>query len=170
MSLQCYNCEEEAMYHCCWNTSYCSIKCQQEHWHADHKRTCRRKRWAASHLPPPSFLPLYLSISPVSPSVRWSNTCTCTCVCLFTQTHTHTYCYLCSLTCKTMWTFSSPEHRNFFLSGSCFITLGLHSAFYFYLDKPGDVFLLMCLYNFVFFFTEVLWFGACVSDIVLFKC
>lgn len=40
----CYNCEEEAMYHCCWNTSYCSIKCQQEHWHADHKRTCRRKR------------------------------------------------------------------------------------------------------------------------------
>lgn len=43
--LQCYNCEEEAMYHCCWNTSYCSIKCQQEHWHAEHKRTCRRKRW-----------------------------------------------------------------------------------------------------------------------------
>ncbi|MGH0154797.1 UNVERIFIED_CONTAM: hypothetical protein FKN15_031703 [Acipenser sinensis] len=40
----CYNCEEEAMYHCCWNTSYCSIKCQQEHWHTEHKRTCRRKR------------------------------------------------------------------------------------------------------------------------------
>lgn len=45
-SPQCYNCEEEAMYHCCWNTSYCSIKCQQEHWHAEHKRTCRRKRWS----------------------------------------------------------------------------------------------------------------------------
>jgi len=41
---QCYNCEEEAMYHCCWNTSYCSIKCQQEHWHVEHKRMCRRKR------------------------------------------------------------------------------------------------------------------------------
>lgn len=40
----CYNCEEEAMYHCCWNTSYCSIKCQQEHWHREHKRCCRRKR------------------------------------------------------------------------------------------------------------------------------
>jgi len=40
----CYNCEEEAMYHCCWNTSYCSIKCQQEHWHKEHKRMCRRKR------------------------------------------------------------------------------------------------------------------------------
>lgn len=32
------------MYHCCWNTSYCSIKCQQEHWHREHKRMCRRKR------------------------------------------------------------------------------------------------------------------------------
>ncbi|ELU10691.1 hypothetical protein CAPTEDRAFT_169629 [Capitella teleta] len=40
----CYNCEEEAMYHCCWNTSYCSIKCQQDHWHREHKRMCRRKR------------------------------------------------------------------------------------------------------------------------------
>uniref|UniRef100_A0A2K5DH46 MYND-type domain-containing protein n=1 Tax=Aotus nancymaae TaxID=37293 RepID=A0A2K5DH46_AOTNA len=40
----CYNCEEEVMYHCCWNTTYCSIKCQQEHWHAEHKRTCRQKR------------------------------------------------------------------------------------------------------------------------------
>jgi hypothetical protein len=33
------------MYHCCWNTSYCSVKCQQEHWHKEHKRVCRRKRW-----------------------------------------------------------------------------------------------------------------------------
>lgn len=57
-SPQCYNCEEEAMYHCCWNTSYCSIKCQQEHWHAEHKRTCRRKRWKSSSSPraPPQWL------------------------------------------------------------------------------------------------------------------
>jgi len=40
----CYNCEEEAMYHCCWNTSYCSNKCQQDHWQKEHKRMCRRKR------------------------------------------------------------------------------------------------------------------------------
>lgn len=40
----CFNCEEEAMYHCCWNTSYCSVRCQQEHWHKEHKRVCRRKR------------------------------------------------------------------------------------------------------------------------------
>lgn len=40
----CYNCEAEAIYHCCWNTSYCSVECQQVHWHKEHKRTCRRKR------------------------------------------------------------------------------------------------------------------------------
>ncbi|GFT07277.1 zinc finger MYND domain-containing protein 11 [Nephila pilipes] len=40
----CYNCESEAIYHCCWNTSYCSVDCQQVHWHKEHKRTCRRKR------------------------------------------------------------------------------------------------------------------------------
>ncbi|BFZ01943.1 hypothetical protein BsWGS_04982 [Bradybaena similaris] len=40
----CQFCEDEAMYHCCWNTSYCSVKCQQEHWHKEHKRVCRRKR------------------------------------------------------------------------------------------------------------------------------
>ncbi|TGZ74908.1 hypothetical protein CRM22_000682 [Opisthorchis felineus] len=40
----CRNCLCEAIYHCCWNTSYCSIPCQQEHWQNEHKRQCRRKR------------------------------------------------------------------------------------------------------------------------------
>ncbi|KAJ9580569.1 hypothetical protein L9F63_024249, partial [Diploptera punctata] len=40
----CYNCELEAIYHCCWNTAYCSIECQQLHWQKEHKRVCRRKR------------------------------------------------------------------------------------------------------------------------------
>ncbi|XP_043229629.1 zinc finger MYND domain-containing protein 11-like isoform X1 [Amphibalanus amphitrite] len=40
----CYNCEQEAIYHCCWNTAYCSTDCQQLHWHKEHKRVCRRKR------------------------------------------------------------------------------------------------------------------------------
>ncbi|XP_076327955.1 zinc finger MYND domain-containing protein 11-like isoform X2 [Tachypleus tridentatus] len=40
----CYNCEAEAIYHCCWNVSYCSLECQQVHWHKEHKQTCRRKR------------------------------------------------------------------------------------------------------------------------------
>lgn len=40
----CYNCEAEAIYWCCWNAAYCSTECQQNHWHREHKRTCRRKR------------------------------------------------------------------------------------------------------------------------------
>uniref|UniRef100_A0A1B6CUA8 MYND-type domain-containing protein n=1 Tax=Clastoptera arizonana TaxID=38151 RepID=A0A1B6CUA8_9HEMI len=40
----CFNCEQEAIYHCCWNTAYCSIDCQQLHWQKEHKRVCRRKR------------------------------------------------------------------------------------------------------------------------------
>ncbi|XP_074109728.1 zinc finger MYND domain-containing protein 11 isoform X3 [Cotesia typhae] len=40
----CYNCEAEAIYHCCWNTAYCSTDCQQVHWQREHKRVCRRKR------------------------------------------------------------------------------------------------------------------------------
>ncbi|RXG72320.1 Zinc finger MYND domain-containing protein 11 [Armadillidium vulgare] len=40
----CWTCEAEAIYHCCWNTAYCSIECQQEHWRKEHKKNCRRKR------------------------------------------------------------------------------------------------------------------------------
>ncbi|ROT74465.1 Zinc finger MYND domain-containing protein 11 [Penaeus vannamei] len=40
----CWTCEAEAIYHCCWNTAYCSIECQQVHWHKEHKKLCRRKR------------------------------------------------------------------------------------------------------------------------------
>ena len=25
----CWQCESEAIYHCCWNTAYCSVECQQ---------------------------------------------------------------------------------------------------------------------------------------------
>ncbi|XP_050307136.1 zinc finger MYND domain-containing protein 11 isoform X2 [Anthonomus grandis grandis] len=42
----CYNCEQDAIYHCCWNTAYCSQTCQQQHWQAEHKKVCRRKRQA----------------------------------------------------------------------------------------------------------------------------
>ncbi|KAF7270039.1 zinc finger MYND domain-containing protein 11 [Rhynchophorus ferrugineus] len=40
----CYYCEQDAIYHCCWNTAYCSQTCQQQHWQAEHKKVCRRKR------------------------------------------------------------------------------------------------------------------------------
>uniref|UniRef100_A0A1I7V3M5 MYND-type domain-containing protein n=1 Tax=Caenorhabditis tropicalis TaxID=1561998 RepID=A0A1I7V3M5_9PELO len=39
----CFNCDNEAIYHCCWNTSYCSVECQQGHWQS-HRKVCRRKK------------------------------------------------------------------------------------------------------------------------------
>ncbi|KAI6182217.1 MYND finger [Aphelenchoides bicaudatus] len=39
----CTQCENEAIYHCCWNTAYCSTDCQQRHW-PNHRRNCRRKQ------------------------------------------------------------------------------------------------------------------------------
>merc|ERR1719327_1822346 len=28
----CANCSKEAIFYCCWNTSYCDYPCQQSHW------------------------------------------------------------------------------------------------------------------------------------------
>ncbi|EFO99457.1 hypothetical protein GCK72_025739 [Caenorhabditis remanei] len=39
----CWQCDKEAMYHCCWNTAYCSVPCQQGHW-TQHRKFCRRKK------------------------------------------------------------------------------------------------------------------------------
>lgn len=39
----CWHCEEEAVYFCCWNTSYCSQKCQHDHWRT-HRKYCRRRK------------------------------------------------------------------------------------------------------------------------------
>uniref|UniRef100_A0A0N5AS72 MYND-type domain-containing protein n=1 Tax=Syphacia muris TaxID=451379 RepID=A0A0N5AS72_9BILA len=39
----CWQCEQEAIYHCCWNTAYCSVECQQSHW-PTHRKYCRRKK------------------------------------------------------------------------------------------------------------------------------
>ena len=30
--LQCANCGKEAIFYCCWNTSYCDYPCQESHW------------------------------------------------------------------------------------------------------------------------------------------
>lgn len=35
----CVNCGKEAMFYCCWNTSYCDYPCQLEHW-PRHQLTC----------------------------------------------------------------------------------------------------------------------------------
>ena len=35
----CANCGKEAIFYCCWNTSYCNYPCQHEHW-PRHQLTC----------------------------------------------------------------------------------------------------------------------------------
>ena len=35
----CANCTKEAIFYCCWNTSYCDYPCQQAHW-PSHLTTC----------------------------------------------------------------------------------------------------------------------------------
>lgn len=35
----CANCYKEAVFYCCWNTSYCDYPCQQGHW-PTHMATC----------------------------------------------------------------------------------------------------------------------------------
>uniref|UniRef100_A0AC35GMI2 MYND-type domain-containing protein n=1 Tax=Panagrolaimus sp. PS1159 TaxID=55785 RepID=A0AC35GMI2_9BILA len=39
----CWHCENEAVYFCCWNTSYCSQQCQHDHWRT-HRKYCRRRK------------------------------------------------------------------------------------------------------------------------------
>ncbi|CAI2358112.1 unnamed protein product [Caenorhabditis sp. 36 PRJEB53466] len=56
----CWSCDNEAIYHCCWNTSYCSVDCQQGHWQS-HRKFCRRKKGmmaiAQAVNGPPAVLP-----------------------------------------------------------------------------------------------------------------
>merc|ERR1711878_207446 len=35
----CANCGKEAIFYCCWNTSYCDYPCQQAHW-PSHMSSC----------------------------------------------------------------------------------------------------------------------------------
>lgn len=37
----CAFCQKEAVFFCCWNTSYCDYPCQQKHW-AQHQRVCQQ--------------------------------------------------------------------------------------------------------------------------------
>uniref|UniRef100_A0A914P386 MYND-type domain-containing protein n=1 Tax=Panagrolaimus davidi TaxID=227884 RepID=A0A914P386_9BILA len=42
----CAFCENESVFLCCWNTSYCSEECQHQHWKS-HKKLCRHPRTVA---------------------------------------------------------------------------------------------------------------------------
>lgn len=44
----CANCWKEAVFYCCWNTSYCDYPCQQAHW-PKHMATCTQASNASQH-------------------------------------------------------------------------------------------------------------------------
>uniref|UniRef100_A0A8B9LXG9 Protein kinase C binding protein 1, like n=1 Tax=Astyanax mexicanus TaxID=7994 RepID=A0A8B9LXG9_ASTMX len=44
----CANCKKEAIFYCCWNTSYCDYPCQQAHW-PEHMKSCTQSGMHLSH-------------------------------------------------------------------------------------------------------------------------
>lgn len=40
----CVVCLNPSRYHCCWNTTYCSQKCQVADWYSRHIKSCERRR------------------------------------------------------------------------------------------------------------------------------
>ena len=49
----CANCTKEAIFYCCWNTSYCDYPCQQAHW-PGHMGACAQGGGAEGAEQPPS--------------------------------------------------------------------------------------------------------------------
>ncbi|XP_028302950.1 protein kinase C-binding protein 1 isoform X2 [Gouania willdenowi] len=48
----CANCRKEAIFYCCWNTSYCDYPCQQAHW-PEHMKSCTQSATAPQQEPEP---------------------------------------------------------------------------------------------------------------------
>lgn len=46
----CAYCKKEAMFYCCWNTSYCDYQCQQNHWRV-HSLTCTQNSVSSTEPP-----------------------------------------------------------------------------------------------------------------------
>lgn len=44
----CANCRKEAIFYCCWNTSYCDYPCQQAHW-PEHMKSCTQSGNSMCH-------------------------------------------------------------------------------------------------------------------------
>lgn len=40
----CFLCLNPSRYHCCWNTTYCSQKCQVTDWYQRHMKSCERRK------------------------------------------------------------------------------------------------------------------------------
>lgn len=52
----CANCNQEAQFYCCWNTSYCDYPCQRAHW-SQHFNVCTQQRQDGSTNGEPPILP-----------------------------------------------------------------------------------------------------------------
>uniref|UniRef100_A0A8C9VG06 Zinc finger MYND-type containing 8 n=1 Tax=Scleropages formosus TaxID=113540 RepID=A0A8C9VG06_SCLFO len=48
----CASCKKEAIFYCCWNTSYCDYPCQQAHW-PEHMKSCTQSAAASQQDPEP---------------------------------------------------------------------------------------------------------------------
>ncbi|XP_063690981.1 MYND-type zinc finger-containing chromatin reader ZMYND8-like isoform X2 [Bolinopsis microptera] len=74
----CANCSGPAMYHCCWNTSYCGYPCQRGHW-PQHMYKCEQQNSSRNlttkprNIPPIPTSNLYHNTAPHSPHPRHPN-------------------------------------------------------------------------------------------------
>ncbi|XP_034393491.1 protein kinase C-binding protein 1-like isoform X7 [Cyclopterus lumpus] len=64
----CANCRKEAIFYCCWNTSYCDYPCQQAHW-PEHMKSCTQSATASSQQEPEADSNASPSVKSSSPSL-----------------------------------------------------------------------------------------------------
>ncbi|KAK3749084.1 hypothetical protein RRG08_034057 [Elysia crispata] len=68
----CAECLKEAVYYCCWNTSYCSYQCQQKHWPA-HMPKCMQAVSSSAVSQPVSTSALISTLNGPSNNIQNSN-------------------------------------------------------------------------------------------------
>lgn len=68
----CANCKKEAIFYCCWNTSYCDYPCQQAHW-PEHMKSCTQSGMAVwlHPGPGPSRVGVWLPRDPQAHRADW---------------------------------------------------------------------------------------------------
>uniref|UniRef100_A0AAY4DP81 Zinc finger, MYND-type containing 8 n=1 Tax=Denticeps clupeoides TaxID=299321 RepID=A0AAY4DP81_9TELE len=67
----CANCRKEAIFYCCWNTSYCDYPCQQAHW-PEHMKSCTQSGTERSSLQTTVYIPASVNQLIQSQFGRWS--------------------------------------------------------------------------------------------------
>jgi len=69
----CSHCGKEAIFYCCWNTSYCDYPCQQAHW-PSHMATCSQTNQEEEAQDAPEQKPVPVSSALMNSLNRQSNT------------------------------------------------------------------------------------------------